>query len=124
LNEISEEYNIQYSFNYVKLSENNNVEEKDMLYSGNLTLESIYSMVNNHFIIKDRLETLSRLLNSGKLIVYCHNDSISGQINEGDNYEIEYITYDENGNSIYKFKGKCSTFPSNSFILLSNMSLN
>lgn len=126
LDQIGKEFNIQYSFNYLKLSENSReIEQKDMLYSANLGVDSLEAMINNHLIIKNRILSVTKLIENGNIICCCVKDYRNGidEVHEGSNYIVDAITYD-GGVPRYHFRGKKTPFTSDKFIILSGFGLN
>lgn len=126
LDEMSSEFNVQYSFNYLKLTDDDSrIERKDMLYSSNINIDSLEEMINNHIIVRSRIESITKLISQGGMIFHCLNNFNNGieKVNQGANYLVDEISYEEKIPR-YSFRGKKTSFTADKFLILTGFGLN
>ena len=132
LEELSSEFDIQYTFNYV-LFEGFDISQEDMLYSQNITSNTLSYFLNNHGKLRNRIDNAQRLISNGNFLVICIEDSDKPKnykdwIIEGETYIVKSIKYKENGGIFYGIVGKENPnndgFPSNKFTKIISYSLN
>ena len=104
LNDLSDNFDVKYSFNYIKLDEDNNIQKRDMLYSSNITSDDISLIIHDQCIVKNRFDSIIRLIHDGILLARC-NEPVDG-LTQGNTYIIDKIIYGENNKSKVSFIGK------------------
>lgn len=116
LNRLCDEYGIEYSLNYLKKDSVGRIQAEDLLYSSNLSLYSLDTIVMNHVILQNRMQQTEYLISSGTLIARCIDDTnmptnfVGDWIKSGTNYLIQNIVM-VNGKPIYQLAGKSMERP-------------
>ena len=108
---LSSEFNVQYAFNYTKMSDDNKqILSQDMLYSKGLNND-----VSNHFIdnlirYQEYINKIPNLIRQGEFVVKCMDDDLKPEgigdwLEKGLHYIVDSMQLTADGNYAYVLRG-------------------
>lgn len=115
LDELSNDFNVDFSFNYIQRDENNVFVKKDTLYSRDISSSSLYIIIDNQMMLKNRIDNIARLIHNGILLGNDKNDN---------KFIVSEIVYEEGEKPTYFSANKVTGFTTNEISLINPFSTN
>lgn len=115
LDELSHEFNVDFSFNYIQRDENNVFVKNDTLYSRDISSSSLHIIINNQIMLKNRIDNIARLIHNGVLLGNDKNDN---------KFIVSEIVYEKGEKPTYFSANRANGFTTSDISIINPFSTN